>query len=757
MPAPDSLAAWLGRRTDAELEQLLALRPDLAMPPPADTGVLATRTALRASVARAADELDVLRLAVLEALVLAGADADAVDPADLVELLGPGIDPGGVLDPALADLRARGLLWGPDAHVDGLRVAPSAREVVGRTAGKLGRPNPALLEVDVPALLAALDEPSRNLLAALAQGSPLGRTRDAATGTPPERPVPRLLAAGLLLKVDEGTVELPSQVATALRGSSPMGYLATVEPTPTSTRPTVAEVDAAAAGEALELLRHAELLLGALERSPAPVLRSGGMGVREVRRLVKITDVEEARVGLVLELLAGAGLIASDEAVEPAWTPTTAVDAWRPGEPALRWFTLARGWWELPRLPGLVGRRDDKDKPLAALAEELRRPAAPADRRRVLDVLAGARAPRGKVAALEPAGVEEVLTWRAPRWGGRGRADLVRWTLSEATALGVVARGALSTPGRALLEAPSTAPAAMATALPAPVDHVLVQADLTVVAPGPLEPELEREIALVADVESAGAATVYRVSPGSVRRALDSGRSAAELHGLFARASRTPVPQALTYLVDDVARRHGRLRAGRTASFLRCDDEALLTEVLASPVAGELGLRAIAPTVAISPVPLAELLAALRRAGFAPAGEDATGAVVDLVAPGARVVLRAPRRAATRPGAPSPEQREAVVRGLRAGDRAAAASTAGRLVSDGTRASGVATMAVLQRAARERSSTWIGYVDAQGVASQRIVEPVGVGGGVLEAFDPGTGAVRRFALHRITSVAPTDG
>ncbi|MEO6880334.1 MAG: helicase-associated domain-containing protein [Mycobacteriaceae bacterium] len=752
MSAPDSLAAWLHRRSDDELSRLLALRPDLGAPPPSDTAVLATRAGLRVSVARAADELDTFRLTVLEALVLSGADTVVVDAADLDELLGPDADPVQDTGAAVADLRDRGLLWGPDADVEGLRIAPAVREVLGRS-GLVGRPSPGLADADVPALLDELDEPRRALLTALAQGSPLGHTRDAATGAPSDRPVPQLLAAGLLLKVDEGTVELPSQVSAALRGTHPMGTVSAREPVPSLTQRAVAEVDAAAAGEALELLRHAELLLTSLEATPAPVLRAGGMGVREVRRLVKLTSVPEDRVVLVLELLAAAGLIASDDAVEPSWTPTTAVDAWRPGEPALRWFTLARGWWELPRLPGLVGRRDAKDKPLAVLAPELRRPAAPRDRRRVLDVLAGLSAGRGKVASVQAAEVERVLTWRVPRWGGRGRGDLVRWTLAEATAIGLVARDALSSPGRALLDAPATAAAAMADALPEPVDHVLVQADLTVVAPGPLQPELANEIALVADVESAGVATVYRVSPESVRRALDSGRSATELHALFVQRSRTPVPQALTYLIDDVARRHGRLRTGTAASFLRCDDETLLAEVLASAVAQELGLRALAPTVSVSAAPLAELLAGLRRAGFAPAAEDAAGAVLDLRPPGARVTLRAARRSAAPPAPATAEQREAAVRGMRAGDRAAAASTADRVVSDGSRTRGLATMALLQQAARDQHSCWIGYVDAQGVASQRVVEPISVGGGVLEAFDPATRGLRRFALHRITTAA----
>ena len=69
-------------------------------------------------------------------------------------------------------------------------------------------------------------------------------------------------------------------------------------------------------------------------------------------------------------------------------------------------------------------------------------------------------------------------------------------------------------------------------------------------------------LAMLADVESSGGATVYRFTESSVRRALDAGRSASECHAFLAAVSRTAVPQPLTYLIDDVARRHGRLRVG---------------------------------------------------------------------------------------------------------------------------------------------------------------------------------------------------
>jgi len=90
-----------------------------------------------------------------------------------------------------------------------------------------------------------------------------------------------------------------------------------------------------------------------------------------------------------------------------------------------------------------------------------------------------------------------------------------------------------------------------------------------------------------------------------------------------------------------------------------------------------------------------------------------------------------------------------LVRQIRAGDAAAVTAKAAPAEHDGT----AATMALLQGAARAGRSVWIGYVDAYGVASRRIVEPVSVGGGVLEGFDHAHGGLRRFPLHRITSAA----
>ena len=130
------------------------------------------------------------------------------------------------------------------------------------------------------------------------------------------------------------------------------------------------------------------------------------------------------------------------------------------------------------------------------------------------------------------------MIWRRPRWAVRLQPDPVGDLLTEAHALGVVGRGAIATPARRMLagDPADDVVAAMAKVLPAPIDHFLLQADLTVIVPGPLERDLAEQLAAVATVESAGAAMVYRISEASIRRALDTGRTASELHALVQQA-----------------------------------------------------------------------------------------------------------------------------------------------------------------------------------------------------------------------------
>ena len=416
-----------------------------------------------------------------------------------------------------------------------------------------------------------------------------------------------------------------------------------------------------------------------------------------------------------------------------------AADSWLALSDEAAWAFIAHHWLDLRRDPARAGQPDAGGKPFNLLASELSWLRGPADRRWVLGVLA--ELPAGS--AWSAADIGAVLAVRSPLRGADRRDRVITAVLREATELGVVAFDAITAAGRAVLAGAEDTAETLAAALPEPVRTVLVQADLTVVAPGRLVPELAEELAVVAEIESAGSATVYRVTPASVRRALDRGRSAAELHRLFADASATPIPQALTYLIDDLARRHGVLRAGMASSYLRCDDPVIIDQAIAFATAAGIRLRRLAPTIAITATETDELLTELRKAGMAPVAEDEFGAVVTLQAAPRRVkpglVVHQRWR---EPAAPSSDQLAVVVQRMRTAEPAGA--TGAQTPTEAVTA--------LREAAGLRTPVWIEYVNAEGSPTRRLVEPLALSGGTVAAFDRLSNQLRTFVLHRITGV-----
>ncbi|MDG9704205.1 helicase-associated domain-containing protein [Streptomyces sp. DH37] len=816
--APRTLADELRSRSDDALAALLRARPDLLSPLPGDLSQLATRAGARASVLRALERLDRFALQVAEALAVA---PDPCPYGELAALL-PGC--GDELPRALGLLRERAVVWGGD---DRLRLVRTARELLAPSASAPSRTGlgPSLAEATsgmspgrlqeilaaaglpathdpvsalasltglfgdrerMDALLGEAPEEARGMLDKLMWGPPYGEV-----SASPSPPVRWLLDRGLLLPAAPRTVVLPREVALHLRGGRAHRRPEPLPPAvgPGRTHPP-AVADAAAAGQALAALATVEELLtlwGTASDAP-PVLRAGGLGVRDLKRTAVALDVPEPVAAFWIELAYAAGLLASDGEADERYAPTPAYDAWLEEPPERRWTRLARAWLAATRLAGLVGGRDARNRTLGALGPGLDRGLAPELRRRALGLLAAE--PEGT--APDADAVAARLDWECPlRGGAELRGRIVRWTLAEAELLGVTGRGALASYARPLLDEDSPADAAggapqdrgrdsdqdsdpddqdsgreaaaslLAPLLPEPLDHVLLQADLTAVAPGPLRRPLAETLGVLADVESKGGATVYRFTPESVRRALDAGRDAAELHSFLAAHSRTPVPQPLTYLIDDVARRHGRLRVGAAGSYVRCDDDALLAEIAADRRAASLGLRLLAPTVLAAQADPVTLLERLRAMGYAPAAESAEGDVV-VHRPDA---LRTPPRTAPEPvpdGPPDPGAAlpAAAVRAIRAGDLAAggAPHTPRRpapAAPDGRppRTPAADTLATLRAAARRGTPVWIGHVDADGTAGRRVIEPVRVEGGFVTAYDHTAEEVRTYPLHRITGAA----
>ena len=508
------------------------------------------------------------------------------------------------------------------------------------------------------------------------------------------------------------------------------------------------------ARETLALLRD---LLDDWSIQPPGVLRSGGLALRDFAAACTLVHADPSRTALLIELAVAARLLADDEEEDPHWVPTEHYDTWTARPPAEQWVELVDAWLTLPRLTGI-----STEKSKLLVAENDRRP-VPGMRRDLLALLG--ELPPGS--ALSADQIKRILDHRRPRRAGVLREQVIRATLREATDLGLVAMGALSSAGRLLLSATPTAVAdrrrvatqvaeVMAATMPEDVDHVLVQADLTITAPGPLTATIGRTLGLMATIESRGHATVYRVDEASVRRALDAGWDAEGLHEFLSSISRTPVPQPLTYLIDDVARRHGAVRVGGALSYLRSDAADTLRAIAEDRRLKPLGLHRIADTVVICQAPPSEVIGALRKAGYAPAAESPDGGIVVRRPEDHRT--RTPR-ATTARGKRSPEPAlvTAAVRTLRAGDRTrtsrgstvsgpAAAGTVPRLQSG-------AVVHALRGALEENASVWIGYADTDGTVAEQIVDPIRLSAGVLTAFDHRTDGVRTFAVSRITGVA----
>jgi hypothetical protein len=741
---PATLAAWLRTRSDEQLAALLVARPDVARPVPSDVVALASRLAVPVSVDRALDELDAATLQVLDVVLLAPTDGVAADElaAALPEL------PDDVLTAAVERLTARALLWGDEL----LRAPDPVRRAVRHPAG-LGRRATELrlqLPADLGVALGELDTDERAVLERLAGERPVGHLPEGpADGA--RTPARQLLQRGLLARIDALNVELPREIGLHLRGDRPYGP-PRLRPEPALTTHEQGSVDRRAAGAALESVGKVGELLAVLEEEPAGLLRSGGVGVRDQKRLARVLHVGELEAGWLLELAYAAGLLDVGGPHRDEWLPTRGYDVWREQDLPDRWAALAAGWLAGVRLPSLVGQRDVAGKAVNPLSPDLVRHTAPAIRRSALTVLA--EFPPG--CGLTGDDLVALLRWRTPR-----RADRlapVPAMLDEAARLGVVVGGVLSTAGRGLLiSGEDGAGDGMRGLLPEPVDHVLAQPDLSLIAPGPLVSELADTLAVVADVESSGGATVFRVSESSVRRALDAGWSATDLHDFFSKASRTPVPQALDYLIDDVARQHGRLRVGAIESYVRSDDHGLLSQVLNDRRAASAELRRLAPGVLVSGLGADEVLTVLREAGYAPAGENPGGAV--LTRPPARPRAAGRRTGTEHSSAPRPlttDELDATVRQMRAGD-AALAARRGEAVRQIPGVTTASTLELLSRAVSAGLPVWLGYVDAQGSGSQRVVRPVSLAGGFLQGYDERRGENSTFAVHRITSVALVEG
>jgi hypothetical protein len=358
----------------------------------------------------------------------------------------------------------------------------------------------------------------------------------------------------------------------------------------------------------------------------------------------------------------------------------------------------------------------------------------------------------------------ELAIWRQPYAFGDPATAVDRavacW--EEGALLGLTGAGVVTAAGLALLGGADDLTGVLGD-VGTTQRSVRLQADLTAVVTGSPDAGLGALLDLAAEPEARGVARTWRFGPSSVRRAFDAGYTAESLLDALVDVSAGELPQPLRYLVADVARRHGAVRATTVACCLRSDDLALLKEIVADRRLRSLGLRQIAPTVLAAAVPLEDVLAALRNAGYAPVAEAEDGTPILERAVDHRASARPPR--ATSPAKPrkgKPRQTVAqpdaadVARKLLAAPDETLIPLTPSLHAIRLSATNLTTSEarILAHAIDNQQPVTISYVNRDGNPSSRTIDNIELSGGSLLAWCRLREDERWFNLKRITAVEP---
>ena len=726
-----SFSDYLRSVDDAALLELFTARPDLVTPVPPDIASLAVRACSAPSLARAIDSLNQWQFQVLEAAASLNEPFLEKSVIALTEKEAKG---------ALEHLMTVGLVYPSD---DGMRLPTQLRDVIGTEPAGLGPASMAKLK------LSELDDApadAKKVLERLVWGPPRGSVGDIKNPGPG---VNWLLEKKFLVPLDQRTVILPREVAIALRGGKIHKERFIKQPSLSGAKRIEQQINLAAIANVSTALRWVEELLNFWADEPADALRAGGLGVRDLKIISTHLGVDESCTAFVAELAYLASLISID--ADDRILPSNKFDIWLMQTPADRWQMLASQWLITSRVSGLVGRVEAKN--VAALGPELDRVNAARVRALTLELL---RENQG--VAPEWNSFKEVLSWRAPlRRNSSLQDELAEWTLREAEWLGITGQGALSKYGAQFLVGDDLS--SINEDLPKTVDHILIQSDNTAIAPGPLEHEISQALAMMAEIESRGGATVYRFTESTIRRALDHGKTGDEIKTFLVKTSKTPMPQPLEYLIADVAKKHGKLRVGNTTSFIRCEDTALISQIMNDKKLEILSLRRIAPEVVICDMDATDAMRVLRECGYLPAGESANGMI--LTGPRSNRALTKPRppRVIGEVEVPDTETLKTAIRALRTGEKSTYRQTRLRQVASEAlgqlpRTTANETMETLNQFIIDEKTLSIGYADNNGGVTHRIIDPIRISAGALIARDHATGEVQSFRIPRITGVAP---
>jgi hypothetical protein len=169
--------------------------------------------------------------------------------------------------------------------------------------------------------------------------------------------------------------------------------------------------------------------------------------------------------------------------------------------------------------------------------------------------------------------------------------------------------------------------------LPQLQHNLIVQADLSMIAPGPLDSATETVLRKFADLEQVSVACTYRLSALSLSHGLECGLTVGQIRAILLDLNSKPLPQPVEYLLNEAEQRFGRLTisAGSNASeksLLRSTDGILLTEILNDSRLRAFAFQAVTAGSLATRFEPEIVYFGLRDHGYLPVRLDAQGEVI---------------------------------------------------------------------------------------------------------------------------------
>ena len=360
----------------------------------------------------------------------------------------------------------------------------------------------------------------------------------------------------LVLKADDGSYKPLESAVVAFRQLVSPKFVAELKAAELSTleeiKPDQKFIDSQAGLSAFETIQALTELVIELEQNYVREVGKGQVGLPELKRLALHLgrNVEYARL-----LYALAQLTSLVGVSDKRWKVGSAYQAWLSATPSQRWQQIANTW------VSLLGDTSTFEISKSSNLNHAFKNTFPIARDGVLSHISR--------------------------------------LISFAQLIGLSSSNYMSSWFRPLLEGDITkATKLLSENLPATQNRIIIQADLTIIAVGPLPTDKELNLRRFVETERIGVASTYRINNLSVTYGLETGLTEAEIRDLLLELSGVALPQPVDYLIREAATRFGRLvlRESPTGTLIQSNEQILLTQILNDSALRTLGITKTSET-----------------------------------------------------------------------------------------------------------------------------------------------------------------